>query len=396
MNRLFPPPPPLLQLELWYSHPIPLPEKVLQTSSCTILLCKCVIQSVLGMGMGMNVTAHNCCLALLAAALLEGPTATRYWVHAWCTCACLRGAICTRGEKEIRARVRLVSCGSCDTLVSGFSLTIVIANAIARHVISRRRILPRLRKMCAGVRACSTRCLAPPLPCNALSAVDDSLSVPGVWFACFPARATHHGFFSIGFYLTGKVNGQMRVSEGTLVLGVSRPHPSPSSTTSLRDFTHAAHGAHSRALTRGAHFCAPVHDDRAVQPSGAKVKKSKSSSATWSQQRMPLGAGPFLKLRHLSWNSRTHPRHFYGEGGGWPPRLRGATERAAKTAWAARGGRECRPKHSRGTKGGSQGGGSGHRSTWGSEHAKHWERNAIKPVVTYDPHSLGPPYLVPS
>ena len=37
----------------------------------------------------------------------------------------------------------------------------------------------------------------------------------------FSARATHDArCFSIGFYLTGKVNGQMRVSEGTLPLGV--------------------------------------------------------------------------------------------------------------------------------------------------------------------------------
>ena len=34
------------------------------------------------------------------------------------------------------------------------------------------------------------------------------------------------------------------------------------------DSTGAAQGAHSRALTWGAHFCAPVHDDRTVQPSG--------------------------------------------------------------------------------------------------------------------------------
>ena len=39
--------------------PIPLPENIAQTSSCTILLYKFVIQTVLGMGMGMNVTAQD-------------------------------------------------------------------------------------------------------------------------------------------------------------------------------------------------------------------------------------------------------------------------------------------------------------------------------------------------
>ena len=39
--------------------PIPLPEQVLQTSSCTILLYKFVIQNGLGMGMGINGTAHS-------------------------------------------------------------------------------------------------------------------------------------------------------------------------------------------------------------------------------------------------------------------------------------------------------------------------------------------------
>ena len=38
--------------------PMPLPEKVLQTSSCTILFYEFVIQTVFGMGMGMNVTAQ--------------------------------------------------------------------------------------------------------------------------------------------------------------------------------------------------------------------------------------------------------------------------------------------------------------------------------------------------
>ena len=32
-----------------------------------------------------------------------------------------------------------------------------------------------------------------------------------------------------------------------------------------------------------------------------------------------------------------------------------------------------------------------HRSTWGFEHVKNREENTIEPVVTYDPHSLGPP-----
>ena len=39
-----------------------------------------------------------------------------------------------------------------------------------------------------------------------------------------PSRATHDArCFRIGFYLPGKVNGQMRVSEGTLPLGVEPP-----------------------------------------------------------------------------------------------------------------------------------------------------------------------------
>ena len=38
--------------------PIPLPEQVIEASSCAILLYKFVLQTVLGMGMGMNVTAH--------------------------------------------------------------------------------------------------------------------------------------------------------------------------------------------------------------------------------------------------------------------------------------------------------------------------------------------------
>ena len=40
---------------------------------------------------------------------------------------------------------------------------------------------------------------------------------------------------------------------------------------------------------------------------------------------------------------------------------------------------------------GSQGRGFEHRSTWGFEHVKNWERDTIEPVVTHDPHSLGPP-----
>ena len=39
--------------------PIPLLGKVIQTSSCTMLLYKCVIQIVFGMGVGMNVTAQE-------------------------------------------------------------------------------------------------------------------------------------------------------------------------------------------------------------------------------------------------------------------------------------------------------------------------------------------------
>ena len=42
-----------------YIHiPIPLPTKVLRTSYCTHLLFKQVLQTVLGMGMGMHGTAQ--------------------------------------------------------------------------------------------------------------------------------------------------------------------------------------------------------------------------------------------------------------------------------------------------------------------------------------------------
>ena len=38
---------------------MPMPEKVLQTSSCTILLYRFVLQTGLGMGMGINGTAQQ-------------------------------------------------------------------------------------------------------------------------------------------------------------------------------------------------------------------------------------------------------------------------------------------------------------------------------------------------
>ena len=38
---------------------VPLPEQVLQTSCCTLMLYKYVLQTVLGMGTGMNVTAQS-------------------------------------------------------------------------------------------------------------------------------------------------------------------------------------------------------------------------------------------------------------------------------------------------------------------------------------------------
>ena len=44
----------------------------------------------------------------------------------------------------------------------------------------------------------------------------------------------------------------------------------------------------------------------------------------------------------------------------------------------------------RGTKG-SPGRGFEHRSTRGFEHARNREQHTVKPVVTYDPLSLGPP-----
>ena len=37
---------------------VPLPEEVLQTSRCAILLYEVVLQTALGTGMGMNVTAQ--------------------------------------------------------------------------------------------------------------------------------------------------------------------------------------------------------------------------------------------------------------------------------------------------------------------------------------------------
>ena len=40
---------------------------------------------------------------------------------------------------------------------------------------------------------------------------------------------------------------------------------------------------------------------------------------------------------------------------------------------------------------GSQERGLEHRSTWGFEHVKNWKKTMSKPVVTYKPHSLGPP-----
>ena len=46
--------------------PIPLPEKVIQTSSCTILLYNMFYKTVLGMGMGMNVTAQTWLLPRVA------------------------------------------------------------------------------------------------------------------------------------------------------------------------------------------------------------------------------------------------------------------------------------------------------------------------------------------
>ena len=42
-----------------HTHTIPLPQKVLQASSRTILLCDFVLKTVLGMGMGMNVAAQD-------------------------------------------------------------------------------------------------------------------------------------------------------------------------------------------------------------------------------------------------------------------------------------------------------------------------------------------------
>ena len=48
--------------------PIPLPERIMQASCCTTLFYKFILQTVLGMGMGMNVRAPNkCCKAPLRA-----------------------------------------------------------------------------------------------------------------------------------------------------------------------------------------------------------------------------------------------------------------------------------------------------------------------------------------
>ena len=50
---------------------------------------------------------------------------------------------------------------------------------------------------------------------------DSPADLTHVLIVVFPARATHDArCFSIGCYLIGKVYGQMRVSEGTLPLGV--------------------------------------------------------------------------------------------------------------------------------------------------------------------------------
>ena len=42
-----------------YSYPYPCPKRVLQTSYCTHFLYGYVLQTVLGTGMGMNVTAQD-------------------------------------------------------------------------------------------------------------------------------------------------------------------------------------------------------------------------------------------------------------------------------------------------------------------------------------------------
>ena len=61
------------------------------------------------------------------------------------------------------------------------------------------------------------------------------------------------------------------------------------------DFMRTAHGVHSCALTRGAHFCAPVHDDRTVQPSG-KSQKSKLLLSRHAGETSQPAAQPRARL----------------------------------------------------------------------------------------------------
>ena len=60
--------------------PIPLPIQVLQTSYCTHLLFKDVLQTGLGMGMGMNGTAHS---LIVFKARGSGPVVPDWTVHGW-------------------------------------------------------------------------------------------------------------------------------------------------------------------------------------------------------------------------------------------------------------------------------------------------------------------------
>ena len=63
-----------VSLELRYSYPYPCPKKVTQTACCTMMLIRFVIRTVLGMGLGVSVTAHDSFLFRAAANLLAQAT----------------------------------------------------------------------------------------------------------------------------------------------------------------------------------------------------------------------------------------------------------------------------------------------------------------------------------
>ena len=101
------------------------------------------------------------------------------------------------------------------------------------------------------------------------------------------------------------------------------------------------------------------------------------SSAMWRQVQQRTSKRPFLRscARYLS-SRRTEQLQ----------RLkRRALNKRVPHASACQ-----RPRFWRELRG-SQGRRSEHRSTWGYERVMNWNCNTIKPGVTYNPHSLGPP-----